>query len=380
MADFDFSTLITDRTQADLDALRALLSTPMADWTAEQLAEFNLAVSKGAYNYTDLNRVTACMDYLNEVLTGLGYVTGYAPVEVPHSGGGRLPEGYTEREYIESSGTQYIDTGFKPNQDTRVVVDVYITEQHISSNCVFGTRSAASSTAPLMLNLWSMNAGTAVRFDYFGGNTTSSTSLVGKRSLVDANKNICTIGDTVLNGTYQQGQTKFNLFVLTCNNAGNFNSKYNTYARLYSCQIYDNGTLIRDYVPCTNPSGEVGLYDLENEEFYGNAGSGAFTAGPEVHPPEPPLDPYTWYEEDTPTSSQMQQYLANGAALRDALTMADDLPDLPPDMDGLTQAEANDIEALLGIINDYLEAMQAVFLRSGMAWAISGGPNFYFQN
>lgn len=87
MADFDFSTLITDRTQADLDALRALLSTPMADWTAEQLAEFNLAVSKGAYNYTDLNRVTACMDYLNEVLTGLGYVTGYAPVYILHLDG-----------------------------------------------------------------------------------------------------------------------------------------------------------------------------------------------------------------------------------------------------------------------------------------------------
>ena len=28
---------------------------------------------------------------------------------------------YTELEYIQSSGTQYIDTGFKPNQDTRVV-------------------------------------------------------------------------------------------------------------------------------------------------------------------------------------------------------------------------------------------------------------------
>lgn len=378
---FDFSTLITDRSPDDLQALRNLLATPMADWTAEQLSEFNRAVSKGAYNYTDLNRVTACMDYLNEVLTGLGYETGYAPVEVPHRGGGRLPEGYTEREYIESSGTQYIDTGFKPNQDTRVVVDVYITEQHISSNCVFGTRSAASSTAPLMLNLWSMNTGTAVRFDYFGGNTTSSTSLVGKRSLVDANKNICTIGDTVLNGTYQQGQTKLNLFVLTCNNAGNFNSKYNTYARLYSCQIYDNGTLIRDYVPCTNPSGEVGLYDLENEEFYGNAGSGAFTAGPEAAPlPDPSKDSYTWYEEDLPTSPLMAAYLANVTALRGVLTLGENTPAVPSDMAGLTLTEANAIEQILDAINDYLGAMQAVFLRSGMAWAISGGPNFYFQN
>ena len=71
--DFDFSTLITDRAPSDLELLRDLLSTPMSDWTAEQLAAFNQAASKGAYNYTDLNRVTACMDYLNERLTALGY-------------------------------------------------------------------------------------------------------------------------------------------------------------------------------------------------------------------------------------------------------------------------------------------------------------------
>ena len=40
MADFDFSTLVTDRSAADLELLRDLLSTPMSDWTAEQLAAF----------------------------------------------------------------------------------------------------------------------------------------------------------------------------------------------------------------------------------------------------------------------------------------------------------------------------------------------------
>ena len=34
---FDFSTLVTDRSPEDLQALRDLLATPMADWTAEQL-------------------------------------------------------------------------------------------------------------------------------------------------------------------------------------------------------------------------------------------------------------------------------------------------------------------------------------------------------
>ena len=79
---FDFSTLITDRSPGDLQALRDLLATPMADWTAEQKAEFMLARSKGAYNYTDLNRVIAAMDDINERLTAAGYVTGYQPIIV----------------------------------------------------------------------------------------------------------------------------------------------------------------------------------------------------------------------------------------------------------------------------------------------------------
>ena len=35
-----------------------------------------------------------------------------------------LPSGYKRLEYIQSSGTQYIDTGFKHNQNTRVVMHV----------------------------------------------------------------------------------------------------------------------------------------------------------------------------------------------------------------------------------------------------------------
>lgn len=81
---FDFSTLITDRSQADLDALEALISVPMEDWTDEQLAEFNRAASKGAYNASDLNRVTACVGYLAGVFQGLGYAApGYVQQSIP---------------------------------------------------------------------------------------------------------------------------------------------------------------------------------------------------------------------------------------------------------------------------------------------------------
>lgn len=59
-------------------------------------------------------------------------------------------------------------------------------------------------------------------------------------------------------------------------------------AKIYSCQIYDNDSLVRDYVPCINNDGTIGLWDDANSVFYGNAGNGTFTAGPEIPAPAAP--------------------------------------------------------------------------------------------
>lgn len=382
MADFDFSTLITDRAPADLEALRDLLATPMSDWTAEQLAAFNQAASKGAYNYTDLNRVTACMDYLNERLTALGYVTGYQRIEVPHQEpqpSGRLPEGYTELAWIEGTGTQYIDTGFNPTTETRLVMEISDLVRG-SSNVLFGSRNPNSPTSAYMFGAVLTSSSTnALRSDYFGSNVTITPADLTIKTTIDKNENLFSaFGITAENTELSGKQCPDPLFLFCYNNEGSagYYAKY----KLYSCKIYNNGVLIRDFVPCTNPTGTAGLYDLIGNQFYSNAGAGEFAAGPEVPQPEPTLDPYTWYEEDAPTATQMQQYLANVGALRGALVLPEDTVGLPGDMAGLTQAEANAIEGVLGIINDYLEAMQRIFLRSGMAWAISGGPNYYFAN
>ena len=101
---------------------------------------------------------------------------------------------------------------------------------------------------------------------------------------------------------------------------------------------------------------------------------------PYVIESESPIDPYTWYESDAPTPVQMTQYIANVEALKEVLTLANNAPELPPDMDGLTIQEANYMEEILAMINLYLLALQRVFLRSEMPWAVSGGPGFYFEN
>ena len=49
--------------------------------------------------------------------------------------------------------------------------------------------------------------------------------------------------------------------------------------KLYYAQLYSGDSSIRDFLPCKNASGAVGLYDLVGKQFYGNAGTGTFTAG-----------------------------------------------------------------------------------------------------
>ena len=195
-----------------------------------------------------------------------------------------LPSGYTQYEYIESSGAQYIDTGFKPNQDTRVVADFELTSSYSSIRGIFGVRDTNSASAPKMFVFWNSGS-SAFRSDYFGTNRPVSISPILDRYVVDKNKNVTTIGTESIRNSASSGQCTNDLFIFCVNAAGSAN--YFAPCRLWSCQVYDNGTLIRDYITCSDPSGEVGLYDQVNGVFYGNAGTGTFSHGPIATPPAP---------------------------------------------------------------------------------------------
>lgn len=68
--------LVTDRTAADVARLMELLAKPVDTWTATDRAGFT-AANKGAYNYTDLNRVENAVQTLANLLNANGY-----PVEI----------------------------------------------------------------------------------------------------------------------------------------------------------------------------------------------------------------------------------------------------------------------------------------------------------
>ena len=49
---------------------------------------------------------------------------------------------------------------------------------------------------------------------------------------------------------------------------------------IYYCKIYNNGTLVRDFVPMKNTTTDAGaMYDMVTGHIFGNSGSGNFTCG-----------------------------------------------------------------------------------------------------
>jgi hypothetical protein len=186
-----------------------------------------------------------------------------------------LPQGFTRVEYIESTGTQYIDTGFKPNQNTRVIIDYQITTAQTIP--LFGARNG-STNREFEMFAYADNRGMQDGYGSSQDYVTSSPNL--NRTTIDKNKNVTTSSDGSVNKTHaaQTFQCSYNMYLFQMNNGGQiYNASYGS--RCYSCQIYDNGTLVRDYIPCQTDTGAVGLYDMTTATFYGNDGTGEFLAG-----------------------------------------------------------------------------------------------------
>lgn len=79
-----------------------------------------------------------------------------------------------------------------------------------------------------------------------------------------------------------------------------------------------------------------------------------------------------WTDSDAPSSKQLCEYLANVAAVRSALVAA--LPEIPEDMDdGLTIAEANNIELVLVNVEQLINNMQTAYRHCGVTVSGMGG-------
>ena len=223
------------------------------------------------YEKLDVEYPVRLLDYANLICEACNLEISGKPV---------LPVEYQEVKYLQSSKTQYIDTGIKANQDTSVVLkfDSILADGEYY-NAPFGSRDANDSTQ-FFIGLQSNSD--AKWFFRYGKNTyyAGFGEKYGYNELT-AHKNVWTLNNGANTFPYENFQSDYSMYLFGLNYAGNFDRGFN--GRIYSCKIYDNDTLVRDFVPCYRKRDNViGMYDLVNGAFYTNSGTGAFIKGEDI--------------------------------------------------------------------------------------------------
>jgi hypothetical protein len=198
-----------------------------------------------------------------------------------------LPDEYTQLEYIESSGTQYIDTGLKGNGTTKVHINAryYTTTSAGGSGRIFGSRDAAAVNA-FAVGSASGTASTNSTVAFFFGN--QSYLVTDKPIILDEwldivfdktthNINGVDYGDPYNDETFETPQT---LKIFGFDNSGTMGVGY---VDIAYCQLWNNNILVRNFIPAKrNSDNVIGMYDTVSDRFFTNQGTGNFIAGPNV--------------------------------------------------------------------------------------------------
>ena len=179
-----------------------------------------------------------------------------------------------EVEYLDAPCGSYIDTGFKPNQNSRVVMDMTVRGNY---EYWFGVFKQYNQDAFAVGNA---NTSVYSGFGNLGGNNGSLVS--NGRHTIDFDKGVLKVDGVV--HTTRSGQTfqlERNIYLFLQNRpTGPYvETSLQGTLRCHSCRIYDNGTLVRDYVPALK-DGVYGLYDKCSGTFSGSLNATkAFSGG-----------------------------------------------------------------------------------------------------
>ena len=197
-----------------------------------------------------------------------------------------------EVEYLESNGTQYIDTGIYYATPIEFRSDVSVTEIE-GSNCVFGCSTVT--------NRFFLGISTARNIDLgMGGgiaNPNFAQSIVlGQRyllryQLASGRRQVWQDGTSLWSGVLQPAPSNVSIWAFGSRRGPSDSEAYmrpsdGWKGRFYSLKIMQGAgyPLVRDYQPVRVGSGSsaVGyLYDRVSGTLFGNAGTGAFTIGPD---------------------------------------------------------------------------------------------------
>ena len=242
---------------------------------------------------------TAWLESILATASGLGmcicgmdeYPLDEEPEPAPDpSGPGVLPAGYTLLEYVESTGSQYVDTGVMSGDD--VAIEMYwqsrmaLKSSSDSKFCVGARKAYKQSSLYLSWQAENMSGGGSgtnpigLRYlwgDYEYNSGIGPSDYVAQR--ISATEMM--LGAVKLaTPTAQEFPNSYSIYAFTINQAGSASSA-GALMRLKWLRLTKDGTEVRRYLPVRRNSDSVaGLYDLVEGVFFPSASSTALVAGP----------------------------------------------------------------------------------------------------
>ena len=231
--------------------------------------------------------INALTQYANETTgasdTTLSDAVGTLVAGYGGGGGGGdepvLPTGYTRYKYLESTGTQYIDTGLYTKDGH---------EYYITYVCAYGTINVFGNNLSTGCGAYIQSYAEDSAYYRFGSTNYASTRTCLNRAFARElllSKSGLYAYDRFL-GEYHQLTTISSTTVTEDSSIHNIlfgrttgaNARQLGASKIYHFKCTENGVAVRDMYPAMrNLDGVLGMYDIANDVFYTNAGTGTFS-------------------------------------------------------------------------------------------------------
>lgn len=196
--------------------------------------------------------------------------------------GGILPTGFTQVEYIHNGfdSTPYIDTEIYAYGTDTYEIDLMFNSLP-GSRAVFGARTTTNVGARA---LWVDQSGF---WPQYGDNAYNTKPVVGIAPLINQRyqfKSSGTLSEVNIYGDSQKYYSDYEstgtfvggrMIIFGLENAGRRDNR-TAFMRLYGFRVTRNSVVIADFIPCVNPDGVAGVYDIVRDRFFGSANSGVF--------------------------------------------------------------------------------------------------------
>lgn len=203
---------------------------------------------------------------------------------------------YIELVYIESTGTQYIDTGVLNKYNTKTEIDCEWLSptlgQHLIGN---GNNAGENFRYDILIN---SSTQLSFRANDIGTYVSISIDITKNRHkyTLSSNGNILTYGidDDIRTNSESYSYQDYNIHLF----GDGFDASTYSNVKLYGCKIYYNNELIRNFIPVMTlkefnsssnadginniPANTPCLYDKQNGKYYLSKGTNGFVAGPLV--------------------------------------------------------------------------------------------------